>query len=110
MVNRPYLLTPHSKMSEAARDVNFLCKKYHTEMREVALVACAARKEVLQQQQRKQQEEQEKAAAAFTARQRQQREASPRGFLLRPDTGAAPPRLYRRPTPIPGNRYRAWEI
>ena len=42
MVNRPYLLTPQSTMSEAARNVDYLCEEYLKEMQEVAMVASIA--------------------------------------------------------------------
>lgn len=42
MVNREYLLTPQSKMSEAARNVDFLCDNYLTEMNFVAEIAARA--------------------------------------------------------------------
>ena len=42
MVNRQYLRTPRSKMSEAARNVDFLCNEYLSEMKEVAANAARA--------------------------------------------------------------------
>ena len=42
MVNREYLLTPQSKMSEAARNVDYLCDNYLTEMNFVAEIAARA--------------------------------------------------------------------
>lgn len=45
MVNRPYLKTPQSKMSEAARNVDYLCEEYLTEMEEVAHAALLAQEE-----------------------------------------------------------------
>ena len=42
MVNRQYLLTPRSKMSEAARNVDFLCNEYLSEMKAVAANAAYA--------------------------------------------------------------------
>lgn len=42
MVNRDYLLTPQSKMSEAARNVDYLCDNYLTEMNFVAEIAAGA--------------------------------------------------------------------
>lgn len=42
MVSRPYLLTPQSKMSEAARNVDHLCNEYLTEMSAVATIAALA--------------------------------------------------------------------
>ncbi len=46
VVNRPYLNTPQSRMSEAARNVDYLCEEYLTEMREVAHVALLAQEEL----------------------------------------------------------------
>ncbi|XP_064389464.1 uncharacterized protein LOC135337456 [Halichondria panicea] len=45
MVNRQYLQTPRSKMNEAARNVDYLCSEYLTEMFVVATIADLAVKE-----------------------------------------------------------------
>ena len=42
MVSRKYLLTPQSKMNEAARNVDHLCNEYLTEMSAVAAIAAMA--------------------------------------------------------------------
>ena len=48
VVNRPYLLTPQAKISETARNVDYLCEEYLAEMREVARAATEATLEVKQ--------------------------------------------------------------
>lgn len=42
MVSRQYLQTPQSKMNEAARNVDYLCSEYLTEMSAVATIAALA--------------------------------------------------------------------
>ncbi len=42
MVSRQYLLSPRAKMSEAARNVDYLCGEYLTEMSVVAVIASLA--------------------------------------------------------------------
>ena len=39
MVNREYLLATHQKLNVAARNVEFLCEEYLSEMKEVAAIA-----------------------------------------------------------------------
>ena len=48
VVNRPYLLTPQAKISETARNVDYLCEEYLAEMREVARAATETTLEVKQ--------------------------------------------------------------
>ena len=48
VVNRPYLLTPQAKISETARNVDYLCEEYLAEMREVARAVTEATLQVKQ--------------------------------------------------------------
>lgn len=67
MVNREYLMIPKHKMSEAARNVEFLCEEYLVEMKEVAVLAGRVVLGIEDEERRRQREEQERREAEARA-------------------------------------------